>query len=327
MFARLDKNEMPRPPPKEVINAAKQCIEKINRYTPQSEVDKLIDLLYDYTTAPQDSIILSSGSDILLKEFIYLFSIKRQIIIADPSFFLISNTAQKTSSPLLKIRLKDPEFKLPLEPLFNEINTPTLIVVDNPNNPTGSLLLNKKDIKTLLENENVILLIDEAYFEFSKTTYSHLIKDYPNLAVLRTLSKSFGLAGSGIGYLVAGEIIKKKFSGLDIMLAYPGVIAAIHALKNRGYMTKFIEEIEQEKKRVINVVSKMGITVYPSFTNFLLMKTGTRDISQKLAEQGIFISNLTNYSLSSKYFRVTIGSKIDNDRFLNTIKEIINMSY
>ncbi len=325
MFVNLDKNEMPRPPPKEVINAVKQCIEKINRYTPQNEVNKLIDLLYDYTNAPQDSIILSSGSDILLKEFIYLFSKKRQIIIADPSFFLISNTAQKTSSPLLKIRLKDPEFKLPLEPLFNEINTPTLIVVDNPNNPTGSLLLNKKDVKTLLENENVILLIDEAYFEFSKTTCSHLIKDYPNLAVLRTFSKSFGLAGSGIGYLIAGEIIKKKFSGLDIMLAYPGVIAAIHALKNKGYMTKFIEEIEQEKKRVISVVSKMGITVYPSFTNFLLMKTKTRDMSQKLSEQGIFISNLTNYSLSSEYFRVTISSKIENDRFLNTIKEIISM--
>jgi histidinol-phosphate aminotransferase len=324
MKIRLDKNEMPFPPPKEIIEAVKLNIENINRYTPQTEVNKLVKLISDYSKAPENSIILSSGSDILIKEFIFLFAREREIIIPDPTFFLISNAAQKTSSPLMKIRLREPEFNLSIESFIHEINKPTLLVFDNPNNPTGSLLLTQKDVKTILENENVILLIDEAYFEFSKITYAPWIEDYPNLAVSRTLSKSFGLAGSGIGYLIAGEIIQKKFQGLDIMLPSPSVIAAIHALENLDYMKKYIEEIDQEKKRISKMVSNMEISVYHSYTNFLLMKTGIYDIAQKLAEQGIYVSNVSNnYSLSPEFIRVTIGSIEDNDYFINSMKKIV----
>ena len=321
MKIRLDKNEMFKPPPKEILDPVKQSIEKINRYTPQSKVEELIRLISNYTKIPQDSIILSSASDILIKEFIYLFARNRQIIIADPTFILITNAAQKTSSPLLKIRLRGPEFKIYLEQFVDEINIPTLIVFDNPNNPTGSLLLDKKDIKTVLENDNVIFLIDEAYFEFSKISYLNLLSNFPNLAIVRTLSKSFGLAGSGIGYLLCGDAIKRKFFGLEIMLPYPSVVAAINALHNLDYMKKYIKEIEKEKKRIITSVSKMGITVFPSYTNFILMKTGIENISQKLLKQGIYVHDVSE-QLSSEYIRVTIGTKKENDYFLSYLEQL-----
>jgi len=321
MRIRLDKNEMFKPPPKEIIDPVKESIENINRYTPQVKVEELIELISDYTKVPQDSIILSSASDILIKEFIYLFARNRQIIIADPTFILITNTAQKTSSPLLKIRLREPEFKISLEQFIDEINKPTMIVFDNPNNPTGSLLLNKKDVKTVLENDNVIFLIDEAYFEFSKISYVNLLSNFPNLAIVRTLSKSFGLAGSGIGYLLCGDAIKRKFIGLEIMLPYPSVVAAINALHNLDYMKKYIKEIEKEKKRIITSVSKMGITVFPSYTNFILMKTGIENISQKLLKQGIYVHDVSE-QLSSEYIRVTIGTKKENDYFLSYIEQL-----
>jgi len=281
----------------------------------------LIRLISNYTKIPQDSIILSSASDILIKEFIYLFARNRQIIIADPTFILITNAAQKTSSPLLKIRLRGPEFKIYLEQFVDEINIPTLIVFDNPNNPTGSLLLDKKDIKTVLENDNVIFLIDEAYFEFSKISYLNLLSNFPNLAIVRTLSKSFGLAGSGIGYLLCGDAIKRKFFGLEIMLPYPSVVAAINALHNLDYMKKYIKEIEKEKKRIITSVSKMGITVFPSYTNFILMKTGIENISQKLLKQEIYVHDVSE-QLSSEYIRVTIGTKKENDYFLSYLEQL-----
>ncbi len=322
MQIRLDKNEMPEPPPTGIIEEVKLSIDQINRYTPQIEVNNLVGLLSEYANVPKEALILSSGSDILIKEFIYLFSRERQIVFADPTFFLITNAAQKTSSPILKVRLKEPEFNLPIKPLLEEINKPTLIVIDNPNNPTGNLLLDEKDVKTLLENEYVILLIDEAYFEFSKTSYATLINNYPNLAVSRTLSKSFGLAGSGIGYLIAGELTQQKFSGLDIMLPFPSVIAGIQALNNRNYMGEFINEVNQEKQRVMNSLSELGITVYPSYTNFLLIKTNIQDLPLKLEEKGIFVSNLSHYSLSSEFIRVTIGSKKENDLFIKVIRGI-----
>jgi histidinol-phosphate aminotransferase len=314
---------MPEPPPDKIIEAVKLSVEKINRYTPQNEINELIGLLAEYSNAPKESLILSSGSDILIKEFIFLFSKDRQIIIADPTFFLISNAAQKTSSKLLKVKLREPDFKFPLEAIVNEIKSPTLIIIDNPNNPTGSLLLEEMDIKLILENEDVILLIDEAYFEFSNITFSYLIKDYPNLAIVRTLSKSFGLAGSGIGYLIAGEITQERFSGLDIMLPYPSVISAIHALKNRDYMYNFIEDTKQEKERMIKSITSLGINVFPSYTNFLLIKSNINDLPQKLQERNILVSNLSHYSLSSEFIRVTISSRKENNTFINVMKDII----
>lgn len=321
MRIRLDKNEMFKPPPKEIIDPVKESIENINRYTPQVKIEELIGLISDYTKIPQDSIILSSASDILIKEFIYLFARNRQIIIADPTFILVTNTAQKTSSPLLKIRLREPEFKISLEQFIDEINKPTMIVFDNPNNPTGSLLLNKKDVKTVLENENVIFLIDEAYFEFSKISYVNLLNDFPNLAIVRTLSKSFGLAGSGIGYILCGDVIKRKFIGLETMLPYPSVVAAINALQNLDYMKKYINEIEKEKKRIITSVSKMGIMVFPSYTNFILMKTGIQNISQNLVKLGIYVHDISE-QLSSEYIRVTIGTEKENNYFLSYIEQL-----
>ncbi|TFG00346.1 MAG: histidinol-phosphate aminotransferase family protein [Promethearchaeota archaeon] len=326
MKIKLDNNEMPKPPPIEVLKPVKKSLDEINRYTPQIKVNKLVKLISEYSKAPENSIILSSGSDILIKEFIFLFSREREIIIPDPTFFLISNAAQKTSSPLLKIRLREPEFNLSIDSFIDEINKPTLIVFDNPNNPTGSLLFNQKDVEMILENENVILLIDEAYFEFSKISFANLIKDYPNLAVSRTLSKSFGLAGSGIGYLIAGEIIQKRFEGLDIMLPSPSVIAAIHALDNIDYMIKYIEEIDQEKKRIMSLVSDMDLRVYPSYTNFFLMKSKMHDLARTLAEHDVLVSDVSNhYSLSSEYIRVTIGTNKENDYFMKSLRKIMGV--
>lgn len=322
MKIRLNMNEMFKSPPEYIINPVKESINQINRYTPQSEVDLLVDRLAHYAKVPHESIFLSPGSDLLIKEFIFLFSNNRQIIIADPTFIVINNSAQNTDSPLLKIKLNEPNYQISLESLVNELETPSLIVFDNPNNPTGSLILTQKDIEAILNHENVILLLDEAYYEFSKVSYVELIKNYPNLAILRTLSKSFGLAGSGIGYLIAGDLIRKKFQGLEVMLPYPSVIAGIKALEHSSYMEEYINEIETEKRRIISVALELGIDVYPSYTNFLLMKSELQNISEKLAGQGVLVHDATN-QLGSEYFRVTIGSKKENDFFLESLKKII----
>ncbi len=322
MNIRLNMNEMYKAPPKDLINSVKESIDQINRYTPQKEVDLLVEHLSHYAKVPHESIILSSGSDLLIKEFIFLFSNNRQIIIADPTFIVINNAAQNTDSAVLKIKLNEPNYQILIESLVDELQTPSLIVFDNPNNPTGSLILTQKDIETILEHENIILLLDEAYYEFSNVSYVGLINNYPNLAVLRTLSKSFGLAGSGIGYLIAGDLIRKKFQGLEIMLPYPSVIAGIKALEHKDYMDDYINEVETEKRRITKFALDLGIIVYPSHTNFLLMKTELHNISERLAERGVLVHDASN-QLGSKYFRTTIGSKKENDLLLDSLKNII----
>jgi len=322
MKVRLNMNEMYKSPPKDILDSVKESIDQINRYTPQEEVNLLVENLSHYTNVPRESIFLSPGSDLLIKEFIFLFSDNRQIIIPDPTFIVINNAAENADSPILKIKLNEPNFKISIEAFIDDLTTPSLIVFDNPNNPTGNLIITKKDIETILQYENVILLIDEAYFEFSKVSYIELVNNYPNLAILRTLSKSFGLAGSGIGYLIAGDIIRKRFHGLDIMLPYPSVVAGIRALESQNYMDDYINEVESEKKRITNIALDLGISVYSSYTNFLLMKTEFKDISEKLSQQGILVHD-ASIQLGPGYFRVTIGSKEENDFFLDALKNII----
>ncbi|MFX1572294.1 MAG: pyridoxal phosphate-dependent aminotransferase [Promethearchaeota archaeon] len=321
MNVKLNLNEMYKSPPKTVTNPVKKCIRKIHRYTPQKEVDTLINELSLYCNIPNDSFFLSSGSDLLIKEFIFLFSSNRQIIISDPTFIIINNAAQNTGSSLIKIRLQEPDFKISIDPLLKELDKPSLLVFDNPNNPTGNLIINQKDIESISKIDNVILLIDEAYFEFSNISFIHLIEKYPNLAIVRTLSKSFGLAGSGIGYLIAGDIIRRKFQGLEIMLPYPSVIAGINALRNPGYMTDYVDEIQNEKERISKYLSEFNINVFPSYTNFLLLKMKIPNISQILTEKGILVHN-ASAQLGSDYIRVTIGSKKENDYFLSIIKKV-----
>lgn len=323
MKIRLNMNEMYKTPPKDVITSVKESIDQINRYSSQKDVEHLIKQLSNYVEVPTESIFLSPGSDLLIKEVMFLFSVNRKIIIADPTFIIINNSAQSTDSPLLKIKLNEPNFQIPLEAIIKELDTPSLVVFDNPNNPTGNIIITQNDVKRILGNENVILLLDEAYFEFSKVSYVDLISKFPNLAIVRTLSKSFGLAGSGIGYLIAGGLIMKKLQGLEIMLPYPSVIAGIKALQNQKYMEDYVKEIEAEKKRITGISSELGVTIYPSFTNFLLIKTRIQNISKKLEESGVLVHDVSN-QLGSNYFRITIGSEKENNIFLESLQNIIN---
>jgi len=319
---RLDKNELPYLPPEEVLEAIKKSTQEINRYTPQEKIEELKDLLTEYNNLPPESIILRPASDILIKELIFLFAQDRKIIICDPTFIIIQNAVQKTDSPILKVKLRPPEFKFPTKVILKEINEPTLVFLDNPNNPTGKLIITEQEIESLLQNKYVLLFIDEAYYEFSDFTVAPLVKKYNNLGVLRTLSKSFGLAGAGNGYLIAGQLIKKKLSGLDVMLPYPSVLGSIAALKNRGYFQEKIKEIESEKIWIKEKIEKLGIATYSSQTNFLLINTKKPYIAQELRKYGIYIYDASNY-FTDGVIRVSIGTQKENERFLKVLENLI----
>ncbi|MBD3211940.1 MAG: aminotransferase class I/II-fold pyridoxal phosphate-dependent enzyme [Candidatus Lokiarchaeota archaeon] len=322
MKARLDKNEMPFLPPNIVINAVKKSIAKLNRYTSQEYVDELTHLLANYNDISPETIFLSPGSDIIIKEFVFLHSTVDQIIIPDPAFIIIENSVEKTPSSILKVKLSAPDFRFPYKYLVSEIDKPTLIVVDNPNNPTGKLIIEKEGIKKLLNNDNITLLVDEAYFEFSKYTVIDLIETYPNLAILRTLSKSFGLAGSGIGYLITGEKLREKFKGLEIMLPYPSVIAASAALKHRDYIEEYRDLIQREKQKILEKCEQLNVTAYPSNTNFVLINTEIPNIVNTLAKQNVFVYDASNY-FASGYIRASIGLKKENDYFLKILEKVV----
>jgi histidinol-phosphate aminotransferase len=315
---KLNMNEVPYLPPQEVIEAAQKGLSNLNRYTDPQDLERLRGLLADYSGASQERIILSPGSDLLLREVIYRFSKGRKVIVGSPSFFPTVQAARQFATKLVSIRLSPPEFDLNLGLLVSELKGPCLVILDNPNNPTGKILLDRRAVKAIVAGSNradTLLVIDEAYYEFVGSTFADMVQDYPNLAVVRTMDKAFSLAGARVAYLITGEEFWEPFSSFDALLPQSSLYAAIEALKNPDYVRRNVQRVVEERERVWRALGQLGVQVYSSSTNFLLAKTVIPDIVDKFRHVGVLISDLSN-QLSPGFVRVSIGTREENDAFI-----------
>ncbi len=199
---------------------------------------------------------------------------------------------------------------------------PKIIFICNPNNPTG-YLMNKYEIKKLLNNTDSLVVVDEAYIEFAQGSMVEYISQYENLIVLRTLSKAFGLAAIRVGYMVSDKhiinIINKVKSpyNLNSISQYVGV----KALREKEKMFQYVEEVKKERKYLYNKLKKFPIEVYPSNGNFIFFKSEVSKLDEKLNEKGILIRSFSK-DLENHY-RVTVGNRWENEEFIKSLKEIL----
>lgn len=319
---KLNMNEMPYLPPREVIEAAQKGLSNLNRYANPKDLELLREFLADYSGVSKKNIILSAGSDPLLREIIHVFSRGRKVIMVNPSFFPTVQRAKEFVTKLIKIQLRPPEFNLDADVITNEINEPSLVIIDNPNNPTGKILIDREMAKTILDNKNALLVVDEAYHEFSGVTFADMVEEHSNLSVVRTLDKAFGLAGARIGYLIAGEDFLDAFSTFYAFLPQSSLYSAMEAVKDPSYIKKNIELTIKERERVGKKLEEMGLQVCPSTTNFLLIKTNIPSVARELKDRGILVFDLSNQWLPG-YIRVSMGTPKENNIFLSSMKEIL----
>ena len=317
-------NENPYLPDEKILQAAIKGLENINRYSELKYINELKELIGKYNNDfPSNQIVLSHGSDLLLREIINIFSKDRKIIIVSPSFFPVAQYALKQARGLINIQVSSPRFKLDSDLLLNELNEPTLLIIDNPNNPSGKILLDDDLVEKILQNKNALLLVDEAYYEFSGQTFVNLIKKYPNLAITRTMDKAFSLAGLRLGYLLMGDYFKNNFSDFPVYLSTPTLFAAIEALKAPEYLKINVNKILSEKARIEKEFTKIGIQIFSGKTNFILIKTKIPDFGKKLNDEKIIIYNLSDEWIAG-YYRISIGLPEENNILLSTIKKICN---
>jgi histidinol-phosphate aminotransferase len=322
---KLNMNEMPFNPPEEVIEAARKALSNLNRYTDPEDIERLRGLLADYSAVPKKHIILGPGSDLLLREAIQTCSKGRKVIVVSPSFFPTVQAAKQFATRLISIRLSPPEFDLDLHFLIDELKEPSLVIIDNPNNPTGKILLDRDAAEAIIENRDALLLIDEAYYEFSGMTFAHMVQNSPNLAITRTMDKAFSLAGARVGYAIAGKAFLEAFSSFYAFIPQSNLEAAAEALKNPDYMKKNIHRIIKERARVMKKLGELDIQVFPSSTNFFLAMTKIPDAVRKLRDIGILISDLSN-QLPPGFIRISIGTREENDIFIAGYKKICKAS-
>lgn len=328
---RLDMNEVPTLPPSNVMTAARRGLRRLNCYADAEDLAYLQGLLGEYAGVHPAQVIVGPGSDLLLREIVLTFGQERTVITPSPTFLPTVETVQQVAPDWISLRLSPPTFALPHELLLDVLSGPSLLIVDNPNNPTGRTLLDRQTVQAVVEREDVLLVIDEAYNEFigmpahredaHNNSFVDLVEDYANLAVTRTMDKAFSLAGARIGYTVVGEAFRKAFAGFYGFLPQSSLYAAIEALENPAYVGETVEWLVKERERVRETLENMGARVTPSETNFLLVRTDVGDAVGGLRDAGVLVSDVSN-QLPPGFIRVSVGTREQNDAFLAAFRQI-----
>jgi histidinol-phosphate aminotransferase len=316
---------MPYSPPENLIRAAERGLGSLNRYADTDALHRLAVLLAEYAGVSSEQIVIAPGSDLLLREMVLCFAGRRKVVMASPTFLPTVLVARRFARKLVSIRLDRPEFTLAREPLLEELEEPSLVILDNPNNPTGKLVLDRETVELILDQPDTLLVVDEAYFEFSGLTFAGMVEAHENLALARTLDKAFGLAGVRVGYVIAGQAFLGTFCPSFAFLPQPSLQAATEALLRPDYMWKNVQRIMREREKLYRELEILGARVFPSSTNFLLLRSEIPALAEELKDRGILVMDVSR-QLGTGFIRLTVGTPEENEEFIRTYRSIKNQT-
>jgi histidinol-phosphate aminotransferase len=297
----------------------------INRYPDPSgkELTKAIAAFWGMKPA---NMILGNGSDELIQSILLAFG--GPTLIPVPTFAMYDITSRALSQAVVTVPLEK-NFDLNADLLLKKAKASKakVIFLACPNNPTGNRFSDKAVCK-ILDQADAAVVLDEAYFSFSGKSYLPLLNKYPNMIVLRTLSK-IGFAGLRIGVLAASPAVVAELN--KIRLPYNintlSQVAAVAALKHKNIIERQISLLISERETLYNALAQIrGVTAYPSETNFILFRLATdaTPVYLKLKKAGILIKNLNKPGPLKNCLRVTIGTKEENKEFIKTLRNILD---
>lgn len=326
---RLDFNENPVGCSPEVLKMFKSLTrEDIAIYPEYENFKKKVVKYYD---VGQDQFVLTNGTDEGIKLIIDTYvSSKDEVLIPIPTFSMFEIYAAIIGCKITKV-LYNPDFSFPTENLLDSISDTTkLIILANPNNPTGTVI-NDKDIMRIIEcaaQKGILVFLDEAYYDFYGKTFLPIISKFSNLIISRTFSKAYGLAGLRLGLLFSDsynvDFMKRVLSPYSVNNL--AVMAANVALDDKEFVDNFSKMIKENREYMIREFKKLQLKVIPSQTNFLIVNFGDSCdiVEKKLREHDILVRNRSGYPLLKNCLRVGIGTRHQCDRLLEAIETILN---
>ena len=328
-YLRLDFNENIIGCSSKVLKALKDI--KSSDLATYPDYKKLRRALADYCSINANEVLPTNGTDEAIKTIIetYIEKGKDEIIIPIPTFAMFKFYAQLNEAIIKEIEYNY-DLRFPIQRVLDELNKNTKIVVlVNPNNPTGTSIKERDIIKIIEKSQknNAIVLIDEAYYQFTGKTDTPLIKKYDNLIITQTFSKAFGLAGLRLGYIISNENniknIQKALSPYSVNNA--AVKCAFAALKDLDFVKKYAREVKESKTILYKALAFLGIKYYRSDANFVLLKIGEKVefFCQKLREYGILVRNRSGDQLLEGCVRITLGSINRTKRLIAAISQVI----
>lgn len=300
--------------------------QQFNRYPDplQFEVKKR---LTEIKGVPPRNIFLGNGSDEAIDILFRAFCNPGvdNVILVPPTYGMYHVSANINDVAVKNVPLTE-DFQLNLEGIAEAIDEHTkLIFICSPNNPTGNSI-NRTDVETLLANFGGIVVVDEAYINFSRQkTFIQELTEYANLVVLQTLSKAWGLAGLRIGMAFASEeiieVMNKVKPPYNVNEASQQL--ALQALANVGQVNEWIKETLLQRDKLVLTLKDFDfvVDIYPSDANFILVKTtDANGIYNFLVKQGIIVRNRSKVELCEGCLRITVGTPQENDILLQTLQ-------
>jgi histidinol-phosphate aminotransferase len=327
--ARLNTNECPHPLPEdffeELANAVRDL--PLHRY-PDGQMSRLRDELAAVAGHTPDGTWAANGSNEILLQLLQAYGGPgRHAVVFEPTYLLHSRLAWLTHTRLERARLGDGFTIGP--PQVDEAAglTPNIVFACSPNNPTGNAQP-VEIVRALAERmPTALVIVDEAYGEFAPAgTALPLVTEHPNVAVVRTFSKAFALAGARIGYVLAAPEVVEDLQRvrLPYHMSATTQAAGIVALRRRAEATRLLDSIREQRDRIVAELERMpGLTVYPSAANFVLFVPpgDGSQVWRGLLDRGVLVRDMT--SVVPNALRVTAGAEHEVDLFLKALKEVL----
>lgn len=302
---------------------------ELNRY-PMPYQEELREHIAAFRKVNRDNVFVGVGSDEAIDLLFRIFCNpgKDRVIINPPTYGMYKVSANINDVAVDEVLLTK-GFQLQPEKILAAVQPNTKIIfICSPNNPTANSM-NVSDVVRVLEGFNGIVVVDEAYIDFSRQgSLANNLTDFANLVVLQTMSKSFGLAGIRLGIAMANPEVISYMMKVKAPYNVNKLTSrtAIQAFSNMEKITRNINSILEERQRVIDKLITYDSVeyVYPTDANFVLFKIqNALDIYKKIAEEGVIIRYRGNEPHCEDCLRLTIGTQSENDRFFKALEEIV----
>jgi histidinol-phosphate aminotransferase len=329
---KLASNENPLGPSPRALQAIVDQMKNLHRY-PDGSGYYLKSALSEKHGIPLEQIVLGNGSNELIELIIRTFLTEGDHVVQSfPTFLVYEKMVMGAGGRMTSVPLVD--FRVDLNGISNAMGPRTKIVfVNNPNNPTGSVL-SAEELAGFLKRlpKTVIVALDEAYMEFVSDPNAgrglNMLDAHPLLIVLRTFSKLYGLAGLRVGYGIGSRQVvdymnrvRQPFNVNSLAQA-----AAAAALEDQAFAAKTLEVVRSGLSYLYNGLDELGLECVPTQTNFFLIKVpgGGKRIYERMLRQGVIVRAMDSYGLPD-YIRINVGLTEENERFLKTLKGVLGL--
>jgi histidinol-phosphate aminotransferase len=330
-IVKLASNENPMGPSQQALEAIRQSLPGLHRYPDPSSFDLRTQLAERFDLSI-DNVITGHGSEGIMSVIMRTFLLDdEEVITADATFIGFMVLAHSRGIKVKKVPLKD--YRFDLDGIADAITEKTkLIYLANPNNPTGTIF-SVRDFKKFMTRvpEHVLIIMDEAYFEFA-----HEDPRYPdsmqyrldNVITLRTFSKAYGLAGIRIGYGFAHDRLIHNLMKVKLPFepSIPAQAAGIAALHDEEYLADYIELNKKGLRYFYKLFDKLGLRYLPSHANFVTLIFDSADtaagLAQRLLEHGVIVRPLAAFGLPH-CIRVTTGLEEENQFFGEILPKVL----